>query len=93
MWRSLESLIHRQLFRLLVRAPPASAMLSALARPAGAALRRSFSTSAQVGLTRGWLQAEAPGVAHVGSWLVSSPDSGAGLHRSAAGYWPAAVAP
>lgn len=59
LWRSLESLARRQLFRLLVRAPPAPAMLSALARPAGAALRRSFSTSAQVGPARGWLQAEA----------------------------------
>ena len=36
------------------------AMLSALARPAGAALRRSFSTSAQVGPARGSLQVEAP---------------------------------
>ena len=35
-------------------------MLSALARPAGAALRRSFSTSAQVGPARGSLQVEAP---------------------------------
>lgn len=47
MWRSLESSVCCQLVRLPVRAPPAPAMLSAFARPAGAALRRSLSTSAQ----------------------------------------------
>lgn len=53
MWRSLVSLASRPFLRLSFRSPPAPAMFSALARPAGAALRRSFSTSAQVGRTTG----------------------------------------
>lgn len=61
-------------------------MLSALARPAGAALRRSFSTSAQVGPKRGWQQAEDPSLGHVRFWLASSPNLGASLDRRAAGY-------
>lgn len=68
-------------------------MLSALARPASASLRRSFSTSAQVGPTRGWLQVEAPSLGHVRFWLASGPDLGASLDRRAAWYWLAAVTP
>lgn len=59
MWRSLESLAAaRQLLRPSAPRPlpvPA-AMLSALARPVGTALRRSFSTSAQVGPARAGLR-------------------------------------
>ena len=77
----------RQLLCLPVRAPPATAMLSALARPAGAALRRSFSTSAQVGPMRGCLQAGVPCLGHVGSGLASSPDP-RGRPRSQGGPVP-----
>lgn len=78
MWRSLESLAEHLLLRFLVLVPPAPAMFSALARPAGAALRRSFSTSAQVSPTRGRLLAEAPGLDNVLSRPSSSPEPGAG---------------
>lgn len=84
----------RQLFRPPVCAPPATTMLSVLARPAGAALRRSFSTSAQVGPTRGCLQAEAPPA--WATWVLGSRAAlipGAALGRKAAGYRPAALAP
>lgn len=72
-WRSLVSPARRQLLRLPVRSPPAPTMFSALARPAGAALRRSFSTSAQVGPTRGCLQAEAPRPGPRGFWAREQP--------------------
>lgn len=61
-------------------------MLSALARPAGAALRRSFSTSAQVGPKRGWKQAEAPSLGYVRFWFASGPNLGASPDRRAALY-------
>lgn len=96
-WRSLESLACQQLLCLPVGAPPAPAMLSALARPASAALRRSFSTSAQVGLTRGGLQAEhtpPPGPGHVCPRFASSSDPlQASLDRRAARHWLEIVAP